>query len=168
MLPSSPWGFCMVKVCVIVSSFTIYVAFFPRTSAWFWWGTSSHLEIYARKPLAYLNNAQIWPVKVSTLLVLSKSCRFFQHPYHFHPCSDYLAEGPSTGKNFGSVRMKFGTDRLFTLQILSEPNPFFWDPCHFHPSHAKNFLKCKPPFQNYSFEFKTKAANKKFFLHALL
>ena len=60
-----------------------------------------------------------------TLLVLSEPCRFFQHPYHFHPCSDYLAEGPSTGKNVCSARMKFGTDRLFTLQILSEPNPFF-------------------------------------------
>ena len=61
-----------------------------------------------------------------TLLVLSEPCLFFQHSYHFHPCSDYLAEGPSTGKNFGSARMKFGTDRLFTLQILSEPNLFFF------------------------------------------
>ena len=49
----------------------------------------------------------------------------FQHPYHFHPCSDYLSEGPSTGTNFGSAWLKFGTDRLFTLQFFSEPNPLF-------------------------------------------
>lgn len=145
MLPSSPLGFCIVKVCVIVSSFTIASNSFtslsfqerPRDFG----GERAAILKYTqenRKPIWI--KAQIWPVKVSTLLVLSKSCRFFRHPYHFHPCSDYLAEGPSTGKNFGSVRMKFGTDRLFTLQILSEPNPFFWDPCHFHPSHAKNFL----------------------------
>ena len=106
---------------------------------------------YARKLLAYMNNikVQIWPVKVFTLLVLSEPCRFFQHLYHFHPCSDYLAEGPSMGKNFGSAQLKFGTDRLFTLQILSEPNPFFWDPCHFHPSRTKNFLSCKPGFSHH-------------------
>ena len=61
---------------------------------------------------------------------------FFQHP-----CSDYLFEGPSTGKNFDSARLKFGTDRLFHCKFYPSRTLFLGPvPTHFHPSRAKNFL----------------------------
>ena len=65
-------------------------------------------------------------IKVFTLLVLSEPCHFSQHPYHFHPCSDYLAEGPSTGKKFW-----FGTDEMWYGQVVYSANfiraePFFF------------------------------------------
>ena len=75
------------------------------------------------------------PLKCLHYLFYPNRVYFFitRYTYHFYPCSDYLAEGPSTGKNFGSARMKFGTDRLFTLQILSEPNLFFLGPVPISP-----------------------------------
>ena len=42
-----------------------------------------------------------------------------------HRFADYPAEGLSTGKNFGSARMKFGSNRLFTLQIYLRRTFFF-------------------------------------------
>ena len=87
------------------------------------------------------------PLKCLHYLFYPNRAVFFQRLYHFHPYSDYLAEGPSKGKNFRSARMKFGTDRLFTLQILSEPNPFFRDPCHFHRALPKVFCSVKLAFK---------------------
>ena len=70
-----------------------------------------------------------------TLLVLSEPCRFFQHPYHFHRCSDYLTEGTRTGKflvrngwnlvRTGCLDCKFYPSRT----LFMGPVPFSPEPC---------------------------------------
>ena len=138
MLASSPLGFLHGQG--YVRSSAIASDSFTPLSFQFWWRTSSHLDIRKKTASLYELRLKFGPLTCLHYLFHPNRAVFFQHPYHFHPVSDYLAEGPSTGKNFGSARMKFGTDRLFTPQILSEPNPLLWDPSHFYPSRAKNFL----------------------------
>ena len=123
MLASSPLRFLHGQG--YVQSSAIASDSFAPLSFQFWWRTSSHLDIRKKTASLYELRLKFSSLTCLHYLFYPNRAAFFQHPYHFHPCSDYLAEGPSTGKNFGSAGMKFGTDRLFTLQILSEPNPFF-------------------------------------------
>ena len=57
----------------------------------------------------------------------------FQHLYHFHQWSDYLTEGPNTGKKFW-----LGTDEIWYRQVVYTANfirakPSFWGPIPISP-----------------------------------
>ena len=83
-----------------------------------------------------------------TLLVLSEPCRFFQHPYHFHRCSDYLTEGTRTGKFL--VRHGWNLVRTGCLDCKFYPSrTLFWGTrAIFTRAVPKTFFsKCIPGFQ---------------------
>ena len=76
---------------------------------------------------------KLGPLKCLHYLFYPNRVDFFSTRTIFTRARTNLAEGPSTGKNFGSARMKFITDRLFTLQVLPESNLFFLGPVPISP-----------------------------------
>ena len=127
----------------LVASFITGINCF--TSLSFGRETSSHLEIYGRKPLAYMLRLKFGPFKcLRYLFYLNRAV--FSAPV---PCWDYPAQGPSTGKTFGSAPDEIWCGPVVSGCLHCKFYPsrtlfFFLDPCHFYRSRAKNFLSSKP------------------------